>query len=436
MIALLLSSASGCRLDVRFKDSGGGGGGGGGGSDLATQAGGDDMAPIDTDLGPGLSNTFDVTALKSPVAEHEGFTLRLTARDGSGAVLTGYAGTVTLTTDWGDVQVPATPTFTDGVAELAVSLNRETNAGQLAHIRAADGAMVGVSSGITVTAVAWVLDSTTPTIEPLRSSTANWDFLLSNEAPGLVFNASGFFFYYTGVSSSVSSIGRATSPDFNGWSAYPSSVSDPNPRVTRGAGWESSNVGGPALAYDGATYYMIYRGSDGTTSNLGLATSTDAINWTKHAGNPVFSSADATCPNLSFHHLVVDSPGTLRLFGRTNVTASSTTALCTATSTDGGKTWANTTKLSGFATIGTINIPGAVVKEGSVYRTWIETLSPSAIQYATSSDAVNWVVSASAQTVIPSAAAWFPALDRYVGMVDCTTAQTNQSNAYCRAHRL
>jgi VCBS repeat-containing protein len=75
-------------------------------------------------------------------------------------------------------------------------------------------------------------------------------------------------------------INHYTSPDGINWTADPA-----NPVLTPTQTWEGGNVGVPMAWKEGSTWYMLYRG--GSPNVIGLATSTDAVNWTKSEANPV-----------------------------------------------------------------------------------------------------------------------------------------------------
>ena len=51
--------------------------------------------------------------------------------------------------------------------------------------------------------------------------------------------------------------------------------------------WDGSNIWCPAVWKEDTTYYMMYPASGSSGTVMGLATSTDGINWTKYANNPV-----------------------------------------------------------------------------------------------------------------------------------------------------
>lgn len=101
----------------------------------------------------------------------------------------------------------------------------------------------------------------------------------------------------------------SSAPPLQGYHAYKLIITDgsigwrrapANPVLTEDTGWEAGVVGLPCVVReDGGTYKMFYSASDTLagdyqdllTSNvaIGLATSTDGINWTKNAGNPVLT---------------------------------------------------------------------------------------------------------------------------------------------------
>ena len=81
------------------------------------------------------------------------------------------------------------------------------------------------------------------------------------------------------------SFGHATAPTPNGpWTKQPPAlVADP------AAG--ESHIWAPYVTYDAGTYYMFYAGGtpDHTAYRMHLATSTDLVNWTRDAANPLFT---------------------------------------------------------------------------------------------------------------------------------------------------
>jgi predicted GH43/DUF377 family glycosyl hydrolase len=89
-------------------------------------------------------------------------------------------------------------------------------------------------------------------------------------------------------------IGYAYSPDGLNWTKHPGAVL----QVGASNEWDNGFLEGPSVIKDGGIYKMWYCGYDvvvdgnGTDghANIGYATSTDGINWTKYSGNPVLST--------------------------------------------------------------------------------------------------------------------------------------------------
>jgi hypothetical protein len=114
----------------------------------------------------------------------------------------------------------------------------------------------------------------------------------------IVLDAGTYYLFYFGNKGTVIEIGVATSSTING--AFDGATSDwsrsvSNPVVTKGAAgtWDSTFVADNTIIKYGSLWIMCYMGGNGTFGDpigaqLGLATSTDLITWTKSANNPVF----------------------------------------------------------------------------------------------------------------------------------------------------
>ena len=94
--------------------------------------------------------------------------------------------------------------------------------------------------------------------------------------------------WYTGRDASgVNRIGYATSSDGIVWNKY-----DGNPVFDVGApgSWEDRHVLYPTVIKDGGVYKMWYTGwKSGGGVKIGYATSNDGIDWTRYSGNPVLT---------------------------------------------------------------------------------------------------------------------------------------------------
>ena len=81
------------------------------------------------------------------------------------------------------------------------------------------------------------------------------------------------------------SIRHATSSDGINWTQDTAN----NPVLTATQAWEGTTVGVPTTWKEGSIYHMLYRAGSGNTRSIGYANSTDGVNWTKYPGNPVIS---------------------------------------------------------------------------------------------------------------------------------------------------
>lgn len=85
------------------------------------------------------------------------------------------------------------------------------------------------------------------------------------------------------------SIGYATSPDGVTWTKHPTPVLEPNPNPLA---WDSKMVRAPSVVKVSGQYVMAYTGTgDPGLRQIGLATSSDGITWTRH-GDPVLGPGE------------------------------------------------------------------------------------------------------------------------------------------------
>jgi len=104
------------------------------------------------------------------VGEHEQFAISIQALEQNGAPADGFAGSVTLTSSWGDV-VPSTVSLVKGQAQQMIALNRETLPPQTATVTATFGGNKGSIGKIAVQAQPFVRDATAVVPTPTGPAT-------------------------------------------------------------------------------------------------------------------------------------------------------------------------------------------------------------------------------------------------------------------------
>lgn len=171
----------------------------------------------------------------------------------------------------------------------------------------------------------------------LTSSGGTWDsvglggsFVMANPA------GSGYIMYVnSGSSNGTNYILRALSPDGVTWTVNPAvPVLFPTNST-----WDSGAVLSATVRYANGTWTMWYHGRVGTNGGMdfGVATSSDGVNWTKYASNPVLTRG----PCCGDDYLQVWQGDLLDWNGVTNFyysCGSSVFKICLATSS-GGYAW-------------------------------------------------------------------------------------------------
>ena len=128
----------------------------------------------------------------------------------------------------------------------------------------------------------------------------------------VIFTSSLYQLWYTGWDSTNLRIGYATSPDGINWTKY---AGNPVLNLGEAGSWDSAGVTSPTVVYHNNTYHLWYSGGEEMQPGNpflndplpGYATSSDGINWTKYAGNPisndpsVVSSGDAYYDGSKYH---------------------------------------------------------------------------------------------------------------------------------------
>ena len=113
----------------------------------------------------------------------------------------------------------------------------------------------------------------------LTASNSGWDSYLVG-SPSVIRVGSTYYMYYEGLNTTsfTHAIGLATSTDGVNWTKGSGAVL----QATTDA-WDSTEVRYPSVVNNAGNYLMVYQGAGAGTA-LGLATSTNGMNWTKHSG--------------------------------------------------------------------------------------------------------------------------------------------------------
>ncbi len=108
--------------------------------------------------------------------------------------------------------------------------------------------------------------------------------------PRVAFDGSTYRMWYQGGHSGISQIGYATSTDGITWLKHGIVLSAGQPGE-----WDGSSIALGSVLWNGTVYLMWYTGTNGATNPngaVGLAFSTDGLNWVKYAGNPVLTPTE------------------------------------------------------------------------------------------------------------------------------------------------
>ncbi|MBK7379050.1 MAG: hypothetical protein IPJ03_08595 [Ignavibacteriales bacterium] len=97
-----------------------------------------------------------------------------------------------------------------------------------------------------------------------------------------------YLLYYTGFSYSYDGeIGLATSTDGIVWTKYFA-----NPIMVPDKAWENGSIGFPSILYDNGTYNMVYQSYLPENTGFGFAYSSDGKSWEKEDSSPFFNTED------------------------------------------------------------------------------------------------------------------------------------------------
>ncbi len=117
--------------------------------------------------------------------------------------------------------------------------------------------------------------------DPVLYGTSGWEFQIG--ASSVIKYNGTYFLFYAGRNFPIYKIGLATSTDGINFTRYSG-----NPILTNTKSWEESGVAYPSVILENDQFKMIYMNSSGT--GFGIAYSSDGMNWTKDNSNPFYTN--------------------------------------------------------------------------------------------------------------------------------------------------
>ena len=239
----------------------------------------------------------------------------------------------------------------------------------------------------------------------LTASNSGWDSYLVG-SPSVISVGSTYYMYYEGLNTTsfTHAIGLATSTDGVNWTKGSGAVL----QATTGA-WDSTEVRYPSVVKNGGNYLMVYQGAGAGTA-LGLATSTDGTTWTKHSG--------AVVTTVGVHSAYV--PGTLLyLSGQYVLYYTVDGIIGRMTSTDGVSWNDGGAVFSSCGSSCVVYSRPAVIYDGAMYRMWYTRIADAndgtegtsglfsvTIGYADSPDGETWTTYGNPILTAGAAGAW------------------------------
>ena len=214
--------------------------------------------------------------------------------------------------------------------------------------------------------IQWTRYSANPVLQP--SPYGNWDS--EAVAPGAVILDQNIYkMYYVGWSSQSSNwnIGLATSVDGINWTKHP------QPVLYGTSGWEYQ-IGASSIIKKDGTYFLYYYGRMLPNYKIGVATSSDGINFTKYSGNPILINQQNWESNGVLYASVIEHNSVLKMvYGN-----SSGSGFGLATSSDG----LNWTKANNNPFFTNQNTSNNWASAKIAYPQWLKLPNESRIYYS------------------------------------------------------
>lgn len=246
----------------------------------------------------------------------------------------------------------------------------------------------------------WTRNPSNPTFFA-SNNVGDWDRGSVQDASVVQLGASSFAMYYTGGSPGTGAplqIGRVVSSDGVTWTR---SNAAPVLSVGAPGAWDESGVMQPHVLFDGSTYRMWYTGFGTSGGNsIGYATSTDGIAWSKSPAPVLVAGSAGTWDDsgVSAPRVILDGSTYKMWYAGVDATgAPGVQQIGYATSTD-GIAWTKQATPVLMPTAGSLDAGGIrdmmVVRNGAGYQAWFTGVSgspaTSRIGFATSTDGITW----------------------------------------------
>ena len=224
---------------------------------------------------------------------------------------------------------------------------------------------------------------------PILSSSGSYYDYYGVSQPVVIFDQGVYkMWYYADAGSANMTVGLATSSDGLNWTSYsPNPVLFPGPYGT----WDSHAVTPGTIIKDGGIYRMYYNGwaDQYGAWHIGLATSTDGINWEKHP-QPILSGTSGWEYQIGASSVIkIDGTYYLYYYGRNLPNYK----IGVATSTDG----INFTRYTGNPILTNQEIwehngvlYASVIEDNTQLKMVYMSTGINGFGFATSSDGLNW----------------------------------------------
>ena len=179
---------------------------------------------------------------------------------------------------------------------------------------------------------------------------------------------------------------------------FEKNTSNPILDIGNPGSWDDELVSAPSIVKDNKEYKLWFTGFDGTKGQIGLATSSDGINWLKYQNNPVISPKIGDPWEVEIGEPSVYFDGNIYTMWLTsfNFTQKESFRISRTTSTD-GINWAphNIVFVKSFASWESEGVGGPyVIFINNEFKMWYGAKDSNgiwSIGHATSSDGINWI---------------------------------------------